>query len=96
VVVPATKEWLDIKKAQMNNPHRDILILVKDQKMDKRAIEQEIENLNTILLSTESPAQFCTTHELVNRNRITSQVKKILNAIRYTKLKPFRFLICKN
>lgn len=95
VVAPATKEWSDIKVLPMNNS-RDILILMKDQKMDQKAIDREIENLNAILLSTETSGQFCTAHELVNRNRITSNPGKILNAISLPELKPFRFLICKN
>ncbi|MES1215742.1 MAG: hypothetical protein ABUT20_09500 [Bacteroidota bacterium] len=79
----------------MNNFHRDILILLKDQR-SQQAIEQEIESLNGILLTTESQEQFCTAHELVTRNRITSKSTKILRSIRYSQMKPFQFLICKN
>lgn len=80
----------------MYNSSRDILVLLRDESMNKQAIEQEIEILNKILLPTESTEQFCLTHELIDRNRITCKEKKILRAIRYSQLKPFRFLICKN
>jgi hypothetical protein len=80
----------------MYNSSRDILVLLRDESMNKQAIEQEIETLNRILTPTESIEQFCLTHELVDRNNISSKSKKILLAIRYKELRPFRFLICKN
>ena len=64
--------------------------------MSEQAIEHEVECLNEILLQTESSENFCRAHELVDRNRITSKTKKILFAIKFDLLKPFRFLICKN
>jgi len=54
------------------------------------------EQLNTILLIAESPEQFCTAHELLNRNGITNNHKKIWKERRYAELRPFRFLINKN
>jgi hypothetical protein len=80
----------------MNTPRRDILVLLKNEFMSEQAIEQEVECLNEILQQTESSEKFCTAHELVNRNRITSQPNKILNAVRFAELRPFRFLINKN
>ena len=80
----------------MNTPRRDILVLLKNEFMSEQAIEQEVECLNEILQQTESSENFCTAHELVNRNRITSQPNKILNAVRFAELRPFRFLINKN
>jgi len=80
----------------MGNPNRNLLVLMRNQFMSRQAIEQEVESINEILLQTESLQQFCIAHELVDRNRITSKSKKILNAIRIAELKPFRFLICKN
>jgi hypothetical protein len=64
--------------------------------MSQKAIDHEVECLNDILRTAESDERFCAAHELVNRNRITSSSRKILKAIRYTELKPFRFLINKN
>ncbi len=80
----------------MNTPRRDILVLLKNEFMSEQAIEQEVECLNEILQQTESSEKFCTAHELVNRNLITSQPNKILNAVRFAELRPFRFLINKN
>jgi len=80
----------------MGNPNRNLLVLLRNQFMNRQAIEQEVESINDILLQTESLQQFCIAHELVDRNHITSKSKKILNAIRMAELKPFRFLICKN
>ena len=80
----------------MPGPKRDILVIVKDQFKSEQAIEQEVECLNEILRISESNEQFCIAHELVDRNHITPRHNKILKAIRFTELKPFRFLINKN
>ena len=80
----------------MKMPNRDLLVLLKSEFMSQRAIEQEVECINDMLRTTESDEQFCIAHELVDRNRITSNAKKILKAIRFTELKQFRFLINKN
>ncbi|MBL7742650.1 MAG: hypothetical protein JNN00_04160 [Chitinophagaceae bacterium] len=80
----------------MRIPSRDLLVLLKDEYASQRAIEQEVESINDMLMQAESPEQFCRAHELVVRTGITSKSKKILQAIRYTELKPFRFLINKN
>ena len=80
----------------MKNPGRNLLMLLKNQFMSQQAIEHEVECLNEILFETESPEHFYIAHELVDRNRITSRPDKILNAVRYPELKPFRFLINKN
>ena len=80
----------------MKIPNRNLLMLLKNQFMSDRAIEREVECLNEILRKAESLDHFCQAHELVDRNRITSKTKRILFAIRFDKLKPFRFLICKN
>jgi hypothetical protein len=75
---------------------RDLLVLLKNEFMSQKAIEQEVEQLNTILLQTEHPDELCRAHELVHRNRITQKSQKILAAISQQELKPFWFLIGKN
>jgi hypothetical protein len=80
----------------MKTPNRDLLVLLKNEFASQRAIEQEVESINHILVRAESLEQFCRAHELVDRNRITSRAKRILRAARYAELKPFRFLINKN
>ncbi len=80
----------------MLNSNRDILVLLKNELLTGQDMEHEVEALNTLLKQAESPEAFCTAHELVNRNRITSDPKKILKESRHFLMKPFRFLINKN
>ena len=80
----------------MKMPTRDLLVLLKNEFMSQRALDHEVECLNDILRTAESDEQFCIAHELVDRNRITDKPRKILKAIRYSELKPFRFLINRN
>ena len=88
-------EWL-LNLDKLKNPSRDLLVLLKNEFMTEKSIEQEVDSLNEILYKAESPESFCAAHELVSRNHITKQPVKILNAIRQSKLKAFRFLINKN
>jgi serine/threonine protein kinase len=80
----------------MKRISHEILIMAKSHHLSNTAIEREMESLNTLLDSFESPENFCHAHELVNRNSITQRKNKILKAIKYQELRPFRFLICKN
>ena len=75
---------------------RDLLVLLKNEFMSQRAIEQEVEYLHEILLKTEDPEKFCRAHELVHRNHITQKPNKLLEAFRQAQLKPFWFFISKN
>jgi hypothetical protein len=76
----------------MKNKDRNLLVLFNKKSISK----QEADRLQTILLFTESPEQFCIATELVDRNRITSNKKKIVKESGRIQLKPFRFLINKN
>lgn len=80
----------------MLNSNRDILVLLKNGLMTEQDMEHEVEALNTLLKKAESDEAFCTAHELVNRNRITSNPQKILKESRFFLMRPFRFLINKN
>ncbi len=80
----------------MNNPLRDLIVLLKHEYMSQQAIEQEVECLHEILAGTETSESFLEAHELVDRNRITGNHRKIRKAVRYTELRPFRFLLNKN
>lgn len=90
------KECLVIKKLVMKSPKRDILVVVRNNFIDERAIEQEVESLNEIFRNAESNIEFCKAHELVDRNRITGNTGRILKMIRFVKLPSFRFFINKN
>lgn len=74
--------------------NRNLLVLFKSGFPDERAMEQEMERLQEILLVTTQ--QFCIANELVDRNRITSSSKKILKESRLIRLRAFQFLINKN
>jgi hypothetical protein len=76
----------------MKDNVRNLVLLFNNKFISK----QEEDRLNKILLVIQSPEQFCTVHELVNRNRITSEKKKILKESGRIPLRAFRFLINKN
>jgi len=75
---------------------RDLLVLIKNEFMSQQAIDHEVQQLNNILRQTELPHQFCNTHELVQRNKITQKSHRLLLAFRSPLLKPFWFLIGMN
>jgi hypothetical protein len=80
----------------MRNYDRKLLVIVKNNFLNDQAIDHQMECLNVILAQVEIPGQFCLSHELVNRNRITRNPAKILKESRHRHLRPFRFLINKN
>lgn len=80
----------------MVSPRRDIMVIIRNEFMSQRALESEIRNINSVLFQAESLRQFCISHELVDRNRITSKENRILKFFSKADLGPFRFLICKN
>lgn len=80
----------------MKNYNRDLLVLYKPERWDKRLLETEVEALHGLLFSVERNEVFCCAHELVRRNRITSRRHHLLEAIARPDLKPFYFLINKN
>jgi hypothetical protein len=73
----------------MTSSNRNMLVLFKN------APQQELERINKMLLSSITPFQFCIANELVDRNRITANPKKILKETRCVRLRAFRFLINK-
>ncbi|HYC40483.1 MAG TPA: hypothetical protein VEB63_08340 [Chitinophagaceae bacterium] len=74
---------------------RNYLVLVKGR-LNERAIEQQVECLNELLMHVETPGEFCRAHELVNRNHITTRANLILRESARPELRSFRFLINKN
>lgn len=80
----------------MENPTRNLLVLLKNRFMSEQAIEQEVECLNQLLFRAESSDQFCIANELVDRNKITSNTKRMLKESRFQELRPFRFFLGKN
>ncbi|MCH5600501.1 hypothetical protein [Niabella ginsengisoli] len=80
----------------MSKYRRDIILVIKDDAIHPDAIDIRVECLNDIIAYVDNIDGFCKAHELVTRYRITSNKNKILDAVRYEQLKPFRFLINKN
>jgi hypothetical protein len=78
------------------NRERELVLLSKTALMSEKALEKELISLEQLFLYAESATAFCQTHELVQRNRITSK-KTRLSVIFYNHLlKPFWFLVNKN
>ena len=75
---------------------RNIVLFSRDEFMSEQAIEKEVSYLNGILSIADTPEAFCKANELVDRNSITSNPRKILKEASHFRLREFRFLINKN
>ena len=80
----------------MKSFRRNLYIFFKNGFISEQAWEHQMQAITEILQITESPEQFCTATELVDRNRITSNPQTILKEAKHFRLRPFRFLINKN
>ena len=80
----------------MTNNRHNLLVLFYTGISDEKAVRVEMDNLTTIIHMTESPDVFCIANELVNRNNITGNKKKILREAKNIRLRAFRFFINKN
>lgn len=82
----------------MKTPNRDLLVLVKDDRLNQEAIELELERLNRLLMIFETLEKLCIAHEVfdMNRYRIMRKDAKIRSIIAQKELKPFVFLFNKN
>ena len=78
------------------NRERELVLLSKTALMSEKALERELINLEHLFLYAESETAFCQTHQLVLRNRITSNKAKLRNLYYDHQLKPFWFLMNKN
>jgi hypothetical protein len=82
----------------MKTPNRDLLVLVKDDRLNQEAIELELERLNRLLMIFETLEKLCIAHEVfdMNKYRIIRKDGKIRSVIAQRELKPFVFLFNKN
>jgi hypothetical protein len=82
----------------MKTKNRDLLVLLKDDFRTAQAIENELEQLNELLLKTETLNNFCIANEILDftRYRIYQQYKKIVKVLNQDTLKPFQFICNKN
>jgi hypothetical protein len=82
----------------MNKFNRDLLVLFKEELMNPKAIEHEVEMLHELLYSVEKIDNLIVAHEVININKykISSDRKLISETISLKELKPFVFLNNKN
>ncbi len=82
----------------MKTPDRDLLVLVKDEYMSEKFMEQELEQLNEMLFHYETMEKFCAVHEIfdLNKYKIISKPYLMQQIIRQKELKPFQFVCNKN
>jgi hypothetical protein len=78
--------------------NRDLLVLVKDDNMNEKSMERELELLNELLFRFETVESFCAAHEVfdINRHRTLYKRDHIQRIIREKELKPFFFICNKN
>ncbi len=82
----------------MRTPNRDLLVLVKDDHMNEKAIEMELEKLNQLLFNYETIHNLALAHEVFDLNvyKIHNNLKLLKKVISRKHLKPFEFLFNKN
>ena len=80
----------------MKGASRNMLVLFGNEGKTEQKIKLEFEYLNEILRPVFSIEHFCLTHELVNRNYITSKKSHIFSELKYSTRRPFRFFVNKN
>ena len=78
------------------NRERELVLLLKTALMSEKALEKELISLEQLFLYAESEIAFCQTHELVQRNGMTSKKSRLINIFYSQQLKPFWFLMNKN
>lgn len=82
----------------MKKPNRDLLVLVKDERLNEAAMERELEQLNRILLALETVECLCVVHEVfdLNKYKILHSERHIRQVLQKKDLRAFVFLSNKN
>ena len=82
----------------MKTPNRDLLVLVKNDHLNEKAIEVELEKLNQLLFNHETIENLCIAHEVFDLNvyKILQKHKLVKKVISKKHLKPYEFLFNKN
>ena len=82
----------------MKASDRDLLVLVKDEYVNDRLMEEELEQLNNLLFHYETVKNFCVAHEVfdINKYKIVTKAKGIQKILQQKKLRPFQFICNKN
>jgi hypothetical protein len=78
--------------------NRDLLVLVKDEHLNEKSMERELEQLNELLFQFETVESFCAAHEVfdVNRHKTLCKRDNIQRIIREKELRAFFFICNKN
>lgn len=81
----------------MDKFNRDLLVLFKEES-NPQAIEHEVEQLHELLFYVEKMENLVVAHEVININKykIFSNKKMIIETLNQKDLKPFVFLNNKN
>ena len=85
-----------IKTRKWKMATQKFLVLFYCGNSDEKAVRVQVDSLTDIIRSVHTSIHFCSANELVNRNSITSNPRKILKEASYRRLRPFRFFICRN
>jgi hypothetical protein len=78
----------------MNRPNRDLLVLFKGKSMSDQAIEREVDQLNRMLFTVESPDNICICCEVLdlNKRKLMRTRRHVDAVIRDKNRKPFVFI----
>lgn len=82
----------------MKSTNRDMLVLVKDEKMGSDSIMLEMERIGKMLISVETRESMCIAHEVIdiNRNKKITSTHGVDRVLQEKNLKPFIFIFNKN
>jgi hypothetical protein len=82
----------------MNNPNRDILVLLKQDLMTPQAMKHEVSMLHDLLYNVERLDNIVTVHEILDLNKfkVINNPSQIKNYLHCKKEKAFIFLNNKN
>ncbi len=82
----------------MKTSNRDLLVLVKDDTMNERQMELQLEQLNSLLFQLETVENFCVAHEIfdLNKHKVIDNRKKMIQFVHKSSLKAFQFICNKN
>ena len=78
----------------MKRPNRDLLVLFKDKSMSEQAIEWEVDQLNRLLFTVESPDYMCSSCEVLdlNKRKILRNRRHVESVLREKHRKPLIFI----
>lgn len=82
----------------MKVPNRDLLVLVKDDRMNEQEIENEVEKINKMLFHVESLEHICLAHEVIDMNsyKIIEKPHLVRKVLELPSEKAFQFIFNKN